>query len=143
MSLTRLSAFSLVTLVVIGALLSGCSGSGTRPVPVSGTVSLNGQPVAGADVVFMPQQGQLASGQTDAQGRFQLLTAQLGDGAVPGDYAVGISKKEKIIDPNNPQNPYPMVRDVLPPRYGTPSSSGLTAKVQASGRNDFPFDLKP
>jgi hypothetical protein len=112
-------------------------------VAVTGTVTLAGQPVEGADVVFMSQQGQLASGQTDAQGGFRLMTFQPGDGAVPGDYTVGISKKEKVVDPNNPQNPYPLVRDVLPERYATPQRSGLAAKVEATKQNDFPFDLKP
>ena len=133
----------VLALAVLGAM-AGCGGP-DRPmtVPVSGIVRYAGQPVAGADVVFQPQQGPMATGQTDEQGRFQLMTFQPGDGAVPGEYAVMISKKEAVVDPRQPENPYPQVRDVLPPRYGNATQSRLTVRVQAAQRNDFPFDLQP
>jgi hypothetical protein len=66
----------------------GCAG-GERPVPVSGTVTLEGKPQADVWVLFNPiAGGRLASGHTDAEGKFALTTSHEGDGAVPGSYYV-------------------------------------------------------
>lgn len=136
-------AYTILALTAVWAV-PGCGDSG-RPhtVPVTGTVTFAGSPVAGADVTFLGKQGPLAAGRTDEQGRFQLMTFTAGDGAVPGAYLVGISKREKVVDPQNPNDPYPQFRDVLPAKYGNPESSGLTATVDASQRNDIGFALAP
>ena len=54
------------------AALAGC-GDGPKMAAVSGTVLVNGQPVEGAQVLFMPD-GERAAGSTDTNGRFQLST---------------------------------------------------------------------
>jgi hypothetical protein len=69
----------------------GCGGRGAKPV--KGIVTLEGNPVAGATVVLMPEgDGRPASGCTDSHGAFQLMTFQPGDGAMPGAYRVVINK---------------------------------------------------
>ncbi|HWB10072.1 MAG TPA: carboxypeptidase-like regulatory domain-containing protein [Pirellulales bacterium] len=83
----------------------GCKG-GEKPatVPVTGTVTYKGAALAGAAVSFIPKQdGQRgASGTTDEQGHFKLQTYLGGDttvgGAVPGDYAVTVSKRENLTE---------------------------------------------
>ena len=56
---------------------AGCGG-GSGPVPVRGVVKLDGQPVANAAVVFVPQTpgGREAYGSTDANGAFRLTTIE-------------------------------------------------------------------
>ena len=97
-------------LALCGGLRLGLAGCGEDPgvtdrpatVPVSGVVTLGGNPVEGATVTFhagVPAPGQTAQGnsavgQTDAEGRFQLKTFEANDGAVPGEYVVTISKYE-------------------------------------------------
>ncbi len=51
---------------------SGGQAVGRRQADVSGTVTLKGQPLSGAKVTFIGKNGQVASGKTDEQGRYQL-----------------------------------------------------------------------
>jgi hypothetical protein len=124
-------AFALVTLV-------GCRQSET--VPVTGTVTLNGQPAADAEVIFTPSKGRVASGATDAAGRFTLSTNQPGDGAVPGDHKV------TVVEYYPPGKPPPMTSKGPPSRfpqqYMEASQTPLEAKVERGGKNDFTFDIK-
>ena len=62
--------------------------------PVSGTVTLDGEPMADAGVLFQPvQQGATTVGSTNEQGRFALRTNNR-PGAPLGEYYVLISKVE-------------------------------------------------
>jgi hypothetical protein len=148
----------LLTLLLTGAGL--CLGCNRKPgvegvVAVSGTVTYQGKPVEGANVMFAPQnpEARSASGRTDASGRFQLTTLQSGDGAVCGAYKVAISKVqvenpmtadearawfEKNGGPPEPGN----VKNELPEDYKDAGKSGLTAEVTDGGANDFTFELK-
>jgi len=63
--------------------LFGCTKSDT--VPVTGLITLNGQPAENTEVMFNPQgPGRMATGHTDASGRFKLSTATPDDGAGAG-----------------------------------------------------------
>lgn len=71
----------------------GC-GKGTL-IKVQGVVTLDGEPLAGATVSFMPVgEGRPASGRTDADGRFRLTTSRTDDGALPGEYKVVVVVEE-------------------------------------------------
>lgn len=90
-------AFSLVA--ISSLLLMGCGG-GTRSV--RGVVTLDGAPVAGATVLFMPDgPGHPASGFTSSDGTFRLTTYKEDDGALPGNYRVLIQKTEAAKDPGS------------------------------------------
>jgi hypothetical protein len=127
-------------------LLLLASGCGTKnqlgTAAVTGLVTFHGQPVEGAAVTFMPKSGPVASGKTDSEGRFKLMTVSPGDGAVAGEHAVTVIKQEFVGGPPSAKNPYPKSRDILPTRYGKPTTSGLTAIVKLDGKNEFPFELK-
>jgi hypothetical protein len=85
---------------LLGVVLIGCGGRGTTPV--QGVVTLDGTPVAGATVLFMPdgQDGRRpASGFTSSDGTFRLTTYEPDDGALPGKYRVVIQKTEAAKDP--------------------------------------------
>ncbi len=156
--------------LVAMACLAGCGGAGgDRPetVPVTGTVTLDGTPVAGATVAFSPSAGggRSAHGITDANGRFKLTTFEAGDGAMPGSYKVGVSKTAgpaqaapgtteetpESIDAAykaaaergalEPGAKPPEPTDLLPSKYKDPAGSGLTAEVTKGGKNDFTFPL--
>lgn len=52
--------------------LCGCGGTGIPTASVTGTISLNGQPVQGVEVTFVPKAKIRPSvGVTDAQGRYK------------------------------------------------------------------------
>ena len=85
---------------LLGVVLIGCGGRGTTPV--RGVVTLEGTPVAGATVLFMPDGqggGRPASGFTSSDGTFRLTTYKPDDGALPGEYRVLIQKTEAPKDP--------------------------------------------
>lgn len=82
---------------VVGVLLlaAGC-GSGLDTAPVSGTITLNGQPLANASVTFTPAatglEAPASNGRTDASGNYTLQVTVTGDkGAVKGMHTVRIA----------------------------------------------------
>jgi hypothetical protein len=89
----------LAAVVSIGLFAAGCGGQGDV-VPVSGRVTLNGQPLAGATVAFQPVSPGMnerpeacgSAGRTDASGQFTLrLIEPDRDGALVGEHIVTIS----------------------------------------------------
>lgn len=100
----------------------------------------NGQPAAEAEVMFNPKSGRLATGVTDASGRFTLSTAKPSDGAVPGDYVV------TLCEYYPPDKPPKMTSGPLPSRfpvkYGNPETSPLSVHVERGQKNDFQLDVK-
>jgi len=69
----------------------GCGG-GTELVKVAGKVTLDGKPLPGASVQFVPEAGTgtPANGVTGSDGSFRLTTFSTGDGARTGTYKVVI-----------------------------------------------------
>ena len=148
----------------------GCgSGSGfPKTYPVTGKVTLNGKAIEGAMVTFQLADGkENAIGSTDASGEFKLSMFQPGDGAVPGQYRVGIKKLPPgelaastnapppgtLASGDIPADYAPPVanegttkakapKSEVPEKYGNDQASGLRATVTESGPNRFDFDLK-
>lgn len=140
-------------------VLAGCAKGIDAPdtVPVTGTVLYNGDPVPGAQVTFRGG-GFTAFGLTGTDGRFQLTTSADGDGAVPGEKQVTVTKRITAGGGSGPAGAMtmeeaaaaaergeyhtaPTVESALPERYSDPSSSGLRYTVEASGTNDFKIEL--
>jgi hypothetical protein len=77
----------------LGALI-GCGSDTAAYVPVSGAVTLDGKPLAGAGVSFEPKRrgdppARGSVGKTDENGQFELETAERGvTGAAPGPHVV-------------------------------------------------------
>ena len=73
----------LALVFVIGPAFGGCSGTRRPPTyPVTGTVIMQGKPVAGAAITFVPTgEGEAASAITDSAGKYALSTWAAGDGA--------------------------------------------------------------
>jgi hypothetical protein len=115
-------------------------------VPVSGVVTLNGQPLAGATVTFdtdEPQVRAMLVGVTDAAGKFETKTATTQTTAYEGKYRVTISR---MVKPDgSPLGPDEMPADFLaveslPARYSNPLETTLDATVPAGGQQ-FEFKL--
>lgn len=144
---------SAAVCLLAGLPLAGCKPGANRPrtVPVKGEVTLKGAPVAGAAVSFQAKDGSRSSiGITDASGRYELTTFERGDGAVPGDYRVAITKFTQAVvesktadgkyDP--PAGPIPEPKNELPAKYATAEKSGLESTV-TDRPNTANFDLAP
>ncbi len=132
----------LAALLFATAIVSttGCGSGRPSTFTVTGTVTYRGKPLEGARVMFIPKDTRPASGLTDAEGRFTLLSFAPGDGAVVGEHVVCIAKF--VPDPNDRGgSPYPKMLSVLSDRYATPLQSPLRATVTKEGPNDFRFDL--
>lgn len=81
--------------VLVPLILVGCGGGSDRPslAPASGIVTLNGEPVEGASLTFIPVAGgRPGSAITDAQGRYTIKTYQDAPGAITGEHKVAVIK---------------------------------------------------
>ena len=137
-------------------LAAGCSGSDDGDLPpraaVSGIVTHNGQPVEGATVLFFPQgeHNHVATGLSNASGKYALQTFGTNDGAVPAKFAVTVRKTELIYTGAAPvpgaaddaEVPPSVEKHMLPEKYGDASTSGLEATVAAGQENVFNFELE-
>jgi len=111
------------------ALILGCSKGGAQVAPVHGRVTLDGQPLAKADVRFEPVASPRPSvGRTDNEGRYQLMIRRGEPGAAVGQHTVSIWVSHELV-PNPP---------VIAAKFN--SKSELKREVQA-GDNEFNFEV--
>lgn len=130
-----------VSFGLFAATLAGCGGGQPDGVaPVSGRVTLGGQPLSGAIVTFLPvQQGASTSlGRTDDEGRFTLLYGGNIQGAQVGQHRVTITTFSRGNPDADP--PRPASAEKVPAQYNRDTT--LTADVVA-GKNTIDFDLQP
>jgi hypothetical protein len=114
----------------------------------TGMVSHRGRPLAGALVNFAIQipdakrpdvvHTHQAVAFTGPDGNFRLRTFREGDGAVAGTHRVRIAIPV-ATEPTEPPRRAPA--SVIPQRYASFDSSGLTAEVNPAGPNRFEFTL--
>ena len=125
-------------LVLLSVVTCGCGG--VKIVPVSGTVTLDGQPLAGAHISFEPVEGTItetSTATTDTDGRYDLECLSSGRmGAVPGTHRVLITtvSSDDYVDERSR-----LPRDRVPPRY---QDGSLTFEVQTNGNEDADFELR-
>lgn len=140
----------------------GCTPGSSNPktYPVTGTVTKGGKPVSGAQIVFVSveQGGQSAFATTDAEGKYQLMTFEPNDGALPGTYVIKVSKYEggvvptstetrnltpeeeaKLYNPDEKAPPPP--KNALPEKYASEVTSGLKHTVSSSP-STFDIEIK-
>jgi hypothetical protein len=137
----------LALLLTLGtlALAPGCQqGSVSGTVPVSGTVTYRGQPVAGATVMFLGgPQSRPAVAVTDASGAYHLQTLD-SDGALPGQYTVLVTKTDAPPADDRPVSMDEAAKNrgqaiqpkqLLPAKYADPAKSPLKIEVSAGKSN--------
>lgn len=128
----------------------GCgSPAATDPTfpAVTGTITLNGKPLAHATVTFTPtgeNVNNFATGETDEAGRYELKGPRGGVGTGAGTYTVSVSLMQ-MKDGSAPPADVPVIEsgavEKLPPAYSSPVQSRLQATVTEQGGN-FDFALK-
>ena len=158
---TRLLCCLLVAslIVVVGCSRRGGAGNIPKTAPVSGIVTLDGKPVDGASVVFVPAQspGWGAYAITDSSGRFVLKSSEEVSGAVPGKYFVQVTKlvsgsgetqflvKEDIEHAlaagGKTSDGGSDVKNVLPEKYSNAKTSGIEVTVPETGLENLEIRL--
>lgn len=127
------------------ALAAGCGGSDYDLVPISGTVTLDGAPLAGGVINFQPfapagatTGGPGSTARIGSDGRFELATVQGAPGAVLGQHQVKIYSY-------SPESPVASDSDAGPPQERVPPKynyrSELTFDVPAGGSDQANFAL--
>jgi len=137
-----MSRSKLLLVTVSCLLLMGCGGP--SPVPVSGSVKYNGNPVPNVSVIFLGTEGSTATGQTDADGNFSRVNSKHGEGALPGDYTVTITPSTTMSDePISDPSAYDAApaEPPFPGKYSDTAASDLKVTVSAGGENKFDLTL--
>ncbi|MEN1680960.1 MAG: carboxypeptidase-like regulatory domain-containing protein [Planctomycetota bacterium] len=153
--ISRPAAAQMSLLAAALLALTGCNSNGL--VPVTGEVSLDGEPVVSAAVMFFPEgPGRPAWAHTDASGAFELTTYRDKDGAALGSYKVSVTKvvEEMVKAPKKPLDSAAAEikaelqgrrrkREIwlVPQRYADASASGLVFAVESRGKNHAVFEL--
>jgi hypothetical protein len=130
-----------------GLLAAGCSGGDDLPrEPVSGTVTLDNQPLADGVIQFTPAE-KAATGPSAVPGGGEIKGGKFSiprdRGLVPGKYNVAINSAEKS-ERTKPQQvgggKVDLPKELIPAEYN--SATKLTAEVKRGGSNDFTFTLE-
>jgi hypothetical protein len=128
---------------IVTVALSSCGRDGRVPVhPVRGQILFDGRPTPNALVVFHPVSEHVRdvpqpSAKVGDDGAFTLTTFAGKDGAPEGEYKVTVQWLATTAPKTAREGDnYPVVNR-LPPRYGDPRATPLTARVNR-GDNDIP-----
>lgn len=141
------NAILMITLLSLSLGLAGCGGGASdQPTlgQVKGTVTLDGDALAGVSVTFSPDSGRPATGKTDIAGNYELIYIRDTPGCKLGHNTVIISNstEEDEMELEGDDAVMPTTTDEnneIPAKYN--SKTTLEAEVQP-GENTFNFDLK-
>lgn len=140
-------------------------------VPVTGKITLDGKPLEGAQLTIRPEstgeKSYPARASSEADGSFQAFTffsaASDVPGVVPGKYKVSVVKMdtpagtgahdaagggggEAPVDPTNRAAMQAQAStgpgNILPSKYGSPTTSGLEFEVKAGENKTLVFELE-
>jgi hypothetical protein len=136
---------SLALLWLVLGFSGGCGRSGDLPTAkAGGVVTIDDQSLANAHVIFTPEKGRAAMGQTGADGRFTLTTYRSGDGAIVGHHHVTVVAREpsdgQTNTPGAPGIERPG-RSLIPEKYGSTATSGLEFDVVEGRENSFQIQI--
>ena len=142
----RCSPIRSLVFLVLSIVLLGESGCRYKPdlpptAEVSGTVTLDGQPISGAMILFIPDaqkgtRGASGVAASDEKGHFEVSTAGV-QGALVGSHKIGVEARAK---PKNETDTMPPSR--IPTRYNNPNTSSLSAEVKKDQKNVVDLPLK-
>jgi hypothetical protein len=153
----------LAALAGVGAtllVLAGCSRS-PEVAEVSGTITLDGQPMPDVEVVFLPDpekgnQGSSASAYTDARGHYQLHCEAAGNnGAGRSTHRVCLHDIAALPQPESKLTPAGRRKKLdptllsrkgkpsrLPPEYNTAARTPIRNVEIKPGKQTLDFDVK-
>ncbi|MDR2115259.1 MAG: carboxypeptidase-like regulatory domain-containing protein [Planctomycetaceae bacterium] len=128
------------TLLLFVVAITGC-GSGIKYLPVTGTLTIDGVPMEGVTLSFVPiSGGTTASATTNAQGEFSVTTSNH-NGCISGEYNIIVFKLEQSQLPAasqtsvGPPHGPPVIKNLLPPKFAKTETSGLHTTIEP--------DMKP
>jgi hypothetical protein len=129
--------YAIFAASLLAPALAGCSDDPFQIAPVSGRVTLNGEPLADARVSFQPisdgkDVGPDSSATTDAQGNYSLATHDGRRGATVGSHRVRISTLKLSADPSKDDAGYLI-------RMSRPDSVVVPEKVPAKYSKEIPL----
>jgi hypothetical protein len=142
--------------VVTLSMLLGCSGKSTAPTtyPITGIVTADGKPVAGALVQYHPVNADYSPFAADARAAGgQATTADDGSymvettfdmgktqvrGLPAGSYAVTVVKMDAGSGPASLDRP---PKNVLDPRYAMVDTTPVKATIEPEGQHNFDVPL--
>jgi hypothetical protein len=134
-------------------LLAGCNDA-PQPnyaalglVPVTGTITLDGQPLPSAVVTFTAADGQFAYGMTNSSGHYSLQLDSVMKGCPRGSRKVQVSTARKIQGLNSDEEggdggegpPKPKAKETIPDKFN--KNTELTVDVTPD-KTSYDFDLK-
>jgi hypothetical protein len=120
----------------LGAVACGCGVSGPALAPLTGTVSLDGEPLKHGLVQFVPESGAgPAAVGNIVGGRFVAETAGR-RGAMPGRYRVRIESRAMPADETDT-----LPKSLVAERYGNAATSGIVYDVTLDRDNVFDIAL--
>jgi hypothetical protein len=112
---------AIVWLPLAGLVASlGCDHRPTR-VPVSGTVLIDGQPLARGNIKFVPEAGRPSAGTIGQDGRFTLTCYDGNDGALLGKHRVQVAANRIISDSK--------IEWFAPPKYADFRTSEIEVEI--------------
>lgn len=125
-----------LTVLLVSLLLTGCGGDDgsalqlpEKLIPVTGQVTLDGKPLPGALVLFLPPADQEpwreARGVTDQQGNYELIYYGEHKGTVPGEHEVRITARA----------PDDIEKQIVPEKYNAKSSLKETVTPETTKIN--------
>lgn len=127
-----LTAYALLAVFAVGCNPEKLPGLGA----VSGTITMDGQPVPDATVIFDgAQPGEtISQGKSDASGKYELYYSRGHKGATIGEHLVHISTYDETGEDNSQIH-----KETIPARYNAKSELKATVK---RGSNKVDFELK-
>lgn len=143
----------MLFMVCMVCMATGCGKTSIPSYPVSGTVTLDGQPLEGATVMFVPKAGPPHGAVTDASGGFSIAgkpgvpagpckimitkPAAAGAAALSNPTPEDLQRMAERAGPPKPE------KSPVPEKYGRTETSGLTAEVTTdASKNVFTFQLQ-
>ena len=133
---TLLVRFGFPAIAFAALVLAGCGPTYDNLGYVTGKVTLDGQPVENAMVLFQPPTGRASIGTTDADGEYELMYTGDSSGAVIGKHQVRITTGgEKRDDSGNVW----FEEEKIPAKYNNQSELEVEV-VGGSQTHDFPLE---
>ena len=127
------------------AALAGCGGGKIKVYPVEGTVTYNGEPLAGVDVAFHPSDAKNDTSYpphatTDDQGKFKLMTFVKDDGAPAGEFKVAVAFAVQAADDGADQ--VKKLAFQVPEKYHRKDTTPLKATIKPESNVLEPLALE-
>ncbi|GHT24087.1 hypothetical protein FACS189419_08810 [Planctomycetales bacterium] len=124
-------------------------------VPASGTLTLDGQIFAGANIQFVLEKGAAKNARSGTavsgtDGRFTAMTLQVDDGLFPGTYKVTVSKievepytagQEKMLQEGKSVPPQAQ-KELVPKIFTDKNTTPIKLTIEAGGSKDLKIDVK-